>query len=793
MKGTKEKISQNTERRAKSVKEKKLAGEIAKMVSVVLAVIFISMITIAIILAGTGIRNAVNGQFEEAASSADAQVENILVSAKSATDSITSYLEKSYELSAQGKQNMTDTISAETTGQTAEEPGQEEQPSNSGEEVPEEEQLPDAGEADDSKAGQTVPDDSDIKAEQQADTEDSEKVTDDKAASIVYKSSIYHEEISEMSSDVEKYITEVVRQNAKNNVDIVGMSVMFEPYAFDENIKDYAFYVLGEESEKDIEPFGLYDDYSKEEYYSKAASSLTEEFTDPYEDQGIMMVTYCVPIVYNNELKGVITADINVTNFSKVFSEDKNYPSKYITVLNENEKVVYDSESEDNVGASLSDFISPVYLEKIRQNMQGTEAFQLNIKREDGVSETCYYSPIISGDLKWWVLSALESGEKNKAISNTLIALVLLTIVSLVLVTWCIFYFLKKMLKPIDVVVSAAENIAKGNLDIEIKAESNDEIGRLAHAFQETVTALKQIIGDETYLLTEMAGGNFNVSSKADESYKGDFKPILISLNEINERLSDTLGQINDSSVQVEAASDQMSKASQTLAEGATEQAGAVEELLATVNDVAEQVEKNAADAVKASDSAKHVGSFAKESNEQMEQMTAAMDKISSTSKEIGTIINAIEDIATQTNLLSLNAAIEAARAGEAGKGFAVVADEIGQLANQSAAAANNTRNLIETSIAEVDNGNRIAEVTAQSLERVTEGIGDIVQIADAVRESSNAQASSMEQVTKGIEQISEVVQSTSATAQESSATSEELSAQAEELHALVGKFQLKI
>lgn len=811
MRGTEKKFSADKKGRENNVKEKRLAFEIAKMVSVILAVIFISMIAVAIVLSGNGINDAVNGQFEESAASADAKVENILVSAKSATDSITSYLQKAYDMSAQGMKNMSGDRMTEEAGEeaAADETGSadsavsDEQTAVNGEsdeeanlgEPADETAGDETGSEGAEDAGETASDTSGDATENDgtADTTaDEGTAKDGKSDSEVHNSSVYHVEITEMSADVEKYITEVVRQTASSNADIIGMTVMFEPYAFDKNIKDYSFYVLGTESEKDIEPFALYEEYSKQEYYSKAAASLTPEFTEPYEDQGIMMVTYCVPIVYNNELKGVVTADINVTNFSKVFSEDKNYPTKYITVMNENENVVYDSESEDNVGASLSDFIAPKYLELIRQNMQGTESFQIDIKRSDGVSESCYYSPISSGDIKWWVLTALESRDKNETVSKTLLALILLTVISLVLVTFSIFYFLKKMLKPIDAVVSAAESISEGNLEIEIHAESNDEIGRLANAFQKTVNALKDIIGDETYLLKEMAGGNFNVYSTADASYKGDFRPILESLNEINSKLSEALGQINESSAQVESASEQMSTAAQTLAEGATEQAGAVEELLATVNDVAEQVEKNAADASKASSSAEHVGTFAKESNEQMDRMTAAMDKISMTSKEIGSIIDAIEDIATQTNLLSLNAAIEAARAGEAGKGFAVVADEIGQLANQSAVAASNTRNLIETSIAEVDNGNQIAESTAKSLERVTEGIGEIVKIADAVRESSEEQASSMEQVTKGIEQISEVVQSTSATAQESSATSEELSAQAEELRTLVSRFELK-
>lgn len=709
----------------KMPKEKKLSAEIAKKVSIVLAGIFICMITCAIVLSSSAISNAVNGEFQEAANSADREVENILESAMTATNSISSYLLKAYRMSEEGMTNM-----------------------------------------------------SEQKTIEQSDA--------------VHKSIIYGTPITEMSSDVEKYITEVVRQTAKNNPNIVGMGVLFEPFAFDTGIKDYAFYVLGEKSEERITPYGAYSDYSKEEYYSKAARAMSSQFTEPYDDQGIKMVTYCEPIIFNNELKGIITADINVSNFSVVYSANKNYPSKYVTVLNENNVVVYDSEDEGSVGARLDDFISQQYLDKIKSKMEGNQSFSVEIRRSDGVSESCYYSPIMIGNSKWWALTALTSADKNAAMFRTLSALIILTVISLALVTWIIFNLVKKMMLPINGVVTAAEKIAEGDLDIEIHAVTNDEIGKLSIAFQRTVESLKSIIKDESYLLKEMSEGNFNVNSAVPENYKGNFQSILTSLININKRLSDTLGKINESSIQVTSASEQMAKGAQNLAEGASEQSGAVEELLATVNEISVQVDNNADNASEASRQADYVGEIANESNQQMNKMMVAMNKINETSRQIVDIISAIEDIAAQTNMLSLNAAIEAARAGEAGRGFAVVAAEIRHLAAQSSVAANNTRELIETAIQEVSSGNQIADETAKSLERVNEGILEITKIAETVKAASEWQADSMKQVSMGIKQISEVVESNSATAEESSATSEELFAQSENLKELVDRFQLK-
>lgn len=784
-------------------KEKRLSAEIAKVISIVLAIIFIVMNAISIFMSERSLSSAIDGEFEESAALAQVQVENILLAAKTASEAITSYMESAYVESGQTVTNKVETVAedeedtdvtelAGTDGSkdiiTDAEPTDEE---IAGDQTAADETA-DTQEAAEPQAGNDADSDADQQPDIQTADTGADKGSDAAADQITYLSSVYNVPITQKSSDVEKYITETVRQTVRDNEDIEGMGVLFEPYAFDENIEDYAFYVLEAQSKEKIKPYGAYADYSKQEFYSRAAASKVPEYTAPYEDQGVLMVTYSVPIIYENELKAVITTDINVTDFAKVFKEDEKYPSKYVTVIDDDEAVVYDSESDDSIGAHLKDFIAEKYYNQIKEQMAKGESFTIQIQRADGTKESCYYSPIKIGDITWWALSALESNDKNESVIILLIVMVILTVGALAIVTVAVFYLLKKMLKPIDTVVAAAESISEGNLDISIHAESNDEIGKLATSFQKTVDVLKQIIDDESYLLEKMAEGDFNVATSAEEQYKGDFAPMLKSLRAINIKLSDALEQINDSSSQVSSASEQMATAAQSLAEGSTEQAGAVEELLATLGDVTEQVKRNATDASMASDKAGTVGSYAKESNSQMQMMMGAMDKISDTSKQIVAIIGAIEDIASQTNLLSLNAAIEAARAGEAGKGFAVVAEEIRDLATQSQKAANNTRELIETAILEVDNGNQIADTTARSLERVTDGITEIINIAEAVKESSEQQAVSVEQVTKGIEQISEVIQSNSATAEESSATSEELSAQAVELNTLVGKFKLK-
>lgn len=516
-------------------------------------------------------------------------------------------------------------------------------------------------------------------------------------------------------------------------------------------------------------------------------------------------------------LAAFIRTDGNVRNAISYMDEDSRASAqasveKYYGIVDDyfsvTEQSVQQKEEQEKVAEAkeawlaykkLSKEIMDEYVAQSK-NCKTDEEKAVIIKalQERSVAELDSYCITIDGRLtELWDILKTEGVEESA--SMTMLVYIVMIIIAVVIVgaiAVSIRYggkIAKEIAEPMQMCADRLVGLAEGDLHSETpEIHTGDEVEELAVATQKIVEGLQHVIRDQAVMLKAMSEGNFNVDSNAEEYYRGDFLPLLNSVYGIIDSLSVTLKQIQEVSEQVSMASGQMAEGAQALAEGATDQASSIEELVATINEVNEQVAMNTENAVAASENAEQVGRETENGNSRMQHMTEAMNKIDSVTKQIVEIINTIESIAAQTNLLSLNASIEAARAGEAGRGFAVVADEIRVLADQSGEAANHTRELIETALHEVENGNAMAAETAEAFQHVTAGIAKIVEVMEGVRGASEQQANAIEQLDLGIGQINGVVQNNSATAEESSATSQELSAQAENLNMLTNKFVLK-
>ena len=612
---------------------------------------------------------------------------------------------------------------------------------------------------------------------------------------ITLRSQIVNSEISYSKHAGEVFLVNSIYSLLEGNPEVIGAGVLMEPNAFLPNVRNYSPYITQTSKKEMVISNYQYEDIADEDYYLTVKESKSKYVTDLYveEENGetFTEMTFSNPIIINGEFKGTIITDVNASTLSSIHQEDESFPSMFTNVM-DNNGVIFSENPKFN-GRALKDILPEKAMSQIQSGFDSGKAFSRKIKNELGVDRREFYNPIDLNGRIWWVRLSITEVDYDREVDklvNMGVLFGVLCVIALCIITTVI---IRKSLKPLKLVSNVGKHLAEGNFDIEFNYKREDEIGELMHAMQSVVDRIRSIITDLSEKLTELSRGNFAMSLEDEHGYyQGAYRPLLSSLVEITDDLSNTVSEISSSADQVNNGAEQVSSASQSLSQGATEQASSIEELSATMNDISDKIKETALMAEKASSMSKDAGTAVNESNDKMNELSLAMQDITEKSNEISKIIKTIDDIAFQTNILSLNAAIEAARAGAAGKGFAVVADEVGNLAQKSAKAAQNTGELIAEAIDAIARGAKISDETAVSLQNVSERTTTINRIINDIASASEIEAQGITQISIGMDQISSVVQSNTATAEESAAASEELSGQAQILNDLMSKFTLK-
>lgn len=487
--------------------------------------------------------------------------------------------------------------------------------------------------------------------------------------------------------------------------------------------------------------------------------------------------------------------DSLISQMSDTHDERKATFEQYWEIVDEVTTTSKEQEIYDSIDAKLEDYWTTEQkaIDTGKTTDPGQSAKAQNIMIDEVAP---LYDEIYSGMRDLMNTKVTEGDHLADTLSVvTLIFIIIITviiIVSILVSSKMGASIAKGISKPLVALENRLSTFAQGNLhDPFPEVKSNDEVASIAATSTKMAETLNAVITDVGVLMEGMANGDYTIQSEHSDKYVGDFEQLLTAMRGMRDAMVHTIQMIGEASSQVSAGSMNLAESSQSMAEGATEQAGAVQQLQATITDITSNIEQSADQAQIAYDQAKQYAAEAEDSSAEMKAMVDAMARIDETSKKIGNIISEIEDIASQTNLLSLNASIEAARAGEAGRGFAVVADQIRQLAEQTTKSAVDTRDLIEGALQEIAEGNTAADHAAESIGNVVNGIQQIAESSKHISDVAKTQANAMDQAEQGVNQISEVVQSNSASAEETSATSQELSAQATSLDELVGKFIL--
>ncbi len=529
------------------------------------------------------------------------------------------------------------------------------------------------------------------------------------------------------------------------------------------------------------------------------------------------------PIVKNDRTIGILATDIKLATLQSLveeFSDTKSGKIVYIidgegTVLAHPESIYYEElynyknltktvTKKDGSGNTLYDGAGNILTEELP--LEVSREYEDMISRvmsgqsgtievtDNGTAYYAGYAPVkLDGFSDSWSVVTLQDKAKamtlmnqvNQSGINIAAAAVILSIIMITFIT-------RTITKPIKLSHERLKQLSEGDLTTVVPAVGGkDESAQLLENLNKTIAVLRDIIQKINYSVREMAEGDFRQRISSD--FEGEFNDLTSSLNEIVGSVGRTLHQINICSREFMDGLSTFDGTAHSLAEGTTSQASAVAELSATLAGVSGKITQNAENSQNADRMMSSVNSQLQQSNEDLEKLISAMETIETNAEEINGITRLMQDIASQTNLLSMNAAVEAARAGESGKSFGVLASEIRTLAAQCSKAAVDTFDLIERTKKSVQTGMNSLKMTVSSIRSASDKNDTTSRLISEISAATSEQLGAMDQINVAIGQISEITHSNAATATETAQTSASMKRQAEQLRRLLDSYQYEV
>ena len=449
-----------------------------------------------------------------------------------------------------------------------------------------------------------------------------------------------------------------------------------------------------------------------EEAFSKYSSTgepydtiFKPSYSEAYDKNMVMMVSWVKDD--KNQVKLGAAASLAIESIEQKVNSLKYGKKGYSMLIAEDGTFIVHPNSEYPLKVNIND-VDDKEIHKLAENISSEKSKVVELGY--GLNKKVAFCEQVE-TTGWTVINIVDQNELFSSVNKVMMFILIIAVILVVGLSRAIYKISNKLLNPIDDICIFADKVSQGNLSELIEIKSDDEIGKVAEAFNNTIKNLRDYISEIDKTLDNVAKGNFDINIEYE--YKGDFINIKKSLINIISSMNETFKEIKEATVQVKGGSEQVASTAQTLSQGAAEQASGIEELTASIGEINEEVQNSANNAKDTNKIAYDLGEQIQGSNEKMKEMLYAMNEIENSSRNIKEVITTIDSIAEQTNLLALNAAIEAARAGEAGKGFAVVAEEVRKLAEESSKAVKNTAELIEGSMKSVENGKVIADTTA--------------------------------------------------------------------------------